>query len=191
MRRRERRAGAAERKKSTCAGITLLELMVALALSTLIVGMVFSVWRFVEKHTAMQRNKTLFGVEADRISRGVMSELRRTPFVLEWDRNGIAFVSENKGDTVVYRFDGYGLRRNDAEISPKRPGMTVSGFSVETSEAVESAGGGTALLELTFAYEDQSGNCSSMTYAVNVRCAQESNVIGSGIGKGWNFEDDF
>jgi hypothetical protein len=165
----------------------MMELVVVIALSTIIVGMVFTTWKFVETHIGRQKRISLFLTQADRSTQRVVTEIKRASIIIEWDRTSIRFVADNRNDTVTYRFTGEELMRNDTALTPGLPGMRLMNFTIDNNSDVDLAGGEYALLDITFGYEDGRGTASTSACTVYVRCPSESNVIGSGIGRGWNW----
>jgi len=150
-------------------GYTLMELMVAMALCTAAMTLVFYSWNYISRHTIVQQRKTMFQVDADRLAQSIAGELRRSPEVITLDRDKTVFVTPNGADTVTYSFSGGTLLRNTVPVSFVAPGVRVTQFSLE-KEASLTANPAckAALVTLTLGMEDSFGNSRLIPLKVRI-----------------------
>ncbi len=114
-------------------GVTLLELIVAIAVSAIAVGMIFQTWTSLSRHMHANERRSNLRVSADRISETLAMELRRSHAVVAWGSNGITFETV-AGDTVRYEHNGMTLVRNGSPVHVSSPGGYVGTFDVTRAE---------------------------------------------------------
>ncbi|GEM_PF-5174211 len=111
-------------------GFTIVELTVAVLLTSIVVTIVYATWNGMNRHIYSRERRTRLQNECDRISQGIIAQMRRADDVISWDRTSIRYTAS--GDTVAWSFDGNVLWNNGTEIKPMRGGR-VCAFSLENS----------------------------------------------------------
>ncbi|MCX7726037.1 MAG: prepilin-type N-terminal cleavage/methylation domain-containing protein [Chitinispirillaceae bacterium] len=113
-------------------GFTLIELSVAIIITSIVVTIVYSSWTYWNRYVARTQSKTELRIECSRILRQITSQLRKAKIILFWDRNRIGFVREDNGDTIVYSYDYNGeIKYNGEKMVLLTNGSSVVDFSIE------------------------------------------------------------
>jgi prepilin-type N-terminal cleavage/methylation domain-containing protein len=141
-------------------GFTLLELMVAIAVSGLVVALAFGAWIAVTHHTERLDRSRMLDVEARRLAVSMANELRRTPAVVRLEPQAVGYVSKISFDTVVYSTDGAGLLRNNEPVQIRSTQSRVCELTVEDLSRNGMAVYGNHLIRITLCLEDGFGNRS-------------------------------
>lgn len=155
-------------------GFSLLELLVAMALSGMVVTLVFFSWNHITHHTLTQRQKSMFQAEIVRVSEAIAAEIRKSPEVLSWKDNAITFIAPNGVDTVTYEQAYNGFMKNGAPLSLIVPGAFISQFMV----APESPGDAldaskTVMLSISLTMQDNFGNSGVIPLQVRVNAPSD------------------
>ena len=155
-------------------GITLIELIVALAMTTIIIVIIFATWDNFNRHVINQRRKSVLNGELRQISQVLKSHIRRSPAVLAWHPSGITYVSPNNGDTLVYEFYNEELLVNDTPMPIMSQKAFVSDFAVEeVDQTVIVERKELTLLSFMIALEDEFENRVTVTFNVAAKIAGE------------------
>jgi hypothetical protein len=167
----------------------LLELIVALALSGLVMSMVFYSWRYVSNHTLKQQRRTLFQTEADRIVRTLGRELRLSPGVTRIDRNRLSLLRPDGVDTVNYKFEYGAFTKNDTAFWQDDGRARICQFDVEKESVPLDADTLPAItLLITIGFTDRFGDSAAYPLKARVErpAGEARDRFGRG-GTGWNF----
>ncbi|MBD3322283.1 MAG: prepilin-type N-terminal cleavage/methylation domain-containing protein [Chitinivibrionales bacterium] len=143
-------------------GITLVELMVAIAVSGIIVGVVCTSWVFISRHAAQKKRQTHFRVQTENAARRILSQVRRSQKVLYFDESSIAFLAPGKTDTLRYVYDGEYLRLNGDSLTFLSPSVYITDFHIEKEEEDELTATSDILIRFYFLFEDDEGNLSEI-----------------------------
>jgi type II secretory pathway component PulJ len=117
--------------------VTLLELTVAVVMSSAVITIVYTTWNQLNRHMFSQQRKAALHGECERIAKTVGNQLRRADAVLQWDENSIRFVSSGFTDTITYSYNGTLLEYNGQPISLTISRTSVTEFSLENQNADE------------------------------------------------------
>jgi Tfp pilus assembly protein PilE len=120
-------------------GVTLVELTVAVVMSSTMIIIVYTTWNMLNHHMFSQQRKAALHGECERIAKTVTTQLRRADAVLQWDRNSIRFISSGFTDTITYSYNGTLLDYNAQPISLTLPRASVTEFSFENQNADEAS----------------------------------------------------
>jgi Tfp pilus assembly protein PilE len=112
-------------------GVTVLELTVAVVLTSILVSVVYFSWNQLTHQTTVLKRKTALHTECNRISRMITDRLRGTQSVLKWNTDYIEFVPASKKDTCSISFRGSSLSINDTPVKLLLPGTEISMFAIE------------------------------------------------------------
>jgi prepilin-type N-terminal cleavage/methylation domain-containing protein len=112
-------------------GITLIELTVALVLTSIITGIIYMTWNHITLHTEVQKKRASLHGECIRISQQINQQLHTAASIIKWDPHSITFTTANKSDTLAYSFDGTTLTCNNIPVILTVPQSTVRNFSLE------------------------------------------------------------
>ena len=113
----------------------LIELCVAMAMTALVIGIVFGVWGNISKHMIERQRKNMLYNEANQLCSRIASQLRRSPGVLTWQANGISFITPDSTDTISYEFSYNELKKNDALIAIVSQNAMIRDFAIKEVEA--------------------------------------------------------
>ena len=114
-------------------GVTLIELMIAIAMTTFVVGAVLMAQKYGHAQITNSRRAGLFTFEFDAALARMQREIRSSPQVLIVEGvSDFSLISKLNGDTVRYTNSITGLLRNDMPILfPGSNGMLSSVQVVE------------------------------------------------------------
>lgn len=154
-------------------GVTLIELMVALALTATLSVTVYYFWNHINRHTTTYTDKALFSKEANRIITTIVTQIRSAKEVISFDYNTINFISKN-GDTLAYRYDGDSLYLNENSISIISRNARISQFEITDLNESVSSEARFAYLEFTFSMISGKNDTAIYILSVNVPKPAES-----------------
>ncbi len=158
-------------------GITLIELIVAMAMTTIIIVIIFATWDNFNRHVFNQRRKSMLNDEIRQITEVLKSHLRRSPEVLAWHSNGITYVSPNNGDTLVYEFYDAELLLNDVSVPIISQKACISDFYIEeVDQMVTVENKDLTLLSVRITIEDEFDNQVTITFDVAAKVAGEQDA---------------
>jgi prepilin-type N-terminal cleavage/methylation domain-containing protein len=146
-------------------GFTLIELVVAMSMAAIAVGILFVVWNNINLHVITQQRKSVLYAEVNRISKSITSQIRRSPKVLALHSNGITYISPFSSDTIVYEFFAEELLKNDKPVPVTSQSAYISEFTIEEKEG-QMEGTGLTLLLITIALSDEFDNQVNTTSQV-------------------------
>lgn len=155
------------------AGVTLIELIVALAMTATLTTSVYYFWNHINRHTTINTDKALFSKEANRIITSIVTQIRNSREVLSFDYNTINFISNN-GDTLVYRYDGDSLFLNESSISIISRNARIAQFEIKDLNEAASTETRLAYLEITLSMISGKNDTTSYSLSVNVPKPAES-----------------
>jgi type II secretory pathway pseudopilin PulG len=164
--------------------MTLIELIVALAMSLIVMTIVFLSWNNISRHILVHKRKGELQTETQRLATALTNQIRKSPKILHWSANSITLLSGNGTDTVHYSYNGYELKRNGATISPSTPRSRITTFEFQKEFGADAMEVSDILLEFTFGMEDEFENSLEITHSIKIRDPGES--YDNGI-SGWNF----
>lgn len=154
-------------------GVTIIELIVALAMTATLSLSVYYFWNHINRHTTTYTDKALFSKEANRIITGIVTQIRSAKEVISFDYNAINFISKN-GDTLAYKYDGDSLFLNDRSLSIISREARISQFEITDLNEAVSAEAHFAYLEFTFSMVSGKNDTATYTLSVNVPRPAES-----------------
>ncbi len=167
-------------------GVTIIELMVALAMTALMVSIIFALWGGFGRHVIKQRRKSILHSEIRVVLESLTSHIRRSPSVLAWHASGITYVSPSNDDTIVYEFYADELLKNDAPVTLISQEAYISNFSIEEVEIpVEEKE--MTLLAVAISIVDEFGNYVSVRSQVAAKVIDEYAQEEDDELNGWNF----
>ncbi len=177
---------AEKRRPEANRGVTLIELMVALAMTAIMVSIIFAVWGNFGRHVIRQRRKSVLHAETRVVLESITSQLRRSPAVLAWHTSGITYVSPTKNDTIVYEFYADELLKNDAPVTLISQDAYITNFSVGEPE-VSGEEKELTLLSVAITITDEFNNQISINSQVAVKIPGEDEEGEDEELSGWNF----
>jgi len=72
--------------------MTLVELVVALSIGSILVSLVLFSWTFMARHTVLQKRKSMFYAQTELAASMVAGDVRRSSQVIAFDAGSITFV---------------------------------------------------------------------------------------------------
>jgi hypothetical protein len=148
-------------------GVTLIELMIALGMTTTLTATVFYFWNHINRHTITHVNKAQFSSEANRIITSIISQVRSAKEIISYDYNMIHFVSKNN-DTLQYRYDGDSLYRNERGLTITSKNARISQFEIKDLNEGNSTEARYAYLEFTLTMISGKNDTSTYSLSINV-----------------------
>ncbi len=165
-------------------GITLIELCVAMAMTTIVIAIIFTTWNSFNRHFFNQRRKGALQGELRQITATLNSHIRRSPAVLSWHSNGITYVSPDKGDTIVYEFYDEHLLINEEPLPIISQEAFISDFSLEEVEqSIIHERREHILLSIQVTLENAFGNQATLSSTIAAKMVDEED----GAKDSWNF----
>jgi prepilin-type N-terminal cleavage/methylation domain-containing protein len=171
-------------------GVTLVELIVALVISGIVISLAMFSWTYLSRHTTLTKRKHLFYSQTELTAAIIANDVRRSPQIILFTENAVSYIDGRSGDTVVYKFDGDTLRKNDTAVQFVSEGAKVIKFSVEKDEASSGAKPGylnqsqDIVLLITLGMQDRAGTTSEIPNKVKVRYIEGGEEV---IKSRWNF----
>ncbi len=162
------------------AGVTLIELVVAMAIAGIVISLTLASWTFIAKHTTLGKRKSEFYSQAEQTGSLIAHDIRTSLMVISFDKSAITFITGKGGDTITYAFDGDTLRKNGAAVRFVSEGAAVVRFSIEKDDAASTpaarplaspSGAQDIVLTVTLGMKDRAGAVSEIPSSVKVRCA--------------------
>jgi prepilin-type N-terminal cleavage/methylation domain-containing protein len=159
-------------------GVTLVELVVAMAIAGIVISLTLASWTFISRHTTLGKHKAEFLSQTEQTASLIVNSIRRSEQVISFDKNTISFIAGSGGDTVTYAFDGDTLRKNGDAVQFVTEGATVVRFSVEKDEAASTPSARSLaspldaqdiVLTVTLGMKDRSGASSEIPSSVKIR----------------------
>lgn len=96
--------------------VTLIELIVAVFLSSFVIGLAFYAWAGIIKHNGRSERRAILANETQLVLGAICTNLARSPKILYLSRDEARFVSATTGDTITYRFTGESILKNGENL---------------------------------------------------------------------------
>lgn len=158
--------------RSLIKGVTVLELTVAVVLTSILVSIVYYTWNQINLHTTVQKRKAALHTECIRISRQITDRLRGARKVLKWDTDDISFVGASGSDTCSIAFRVPSLSVDDAPVRPQLPKTEMSLFSIENLNARDQTI--PYLFRMTFQLVNSHGDTANAATSLMIRRSELS-----------------
>ncbi|MDG5816211.1 prepilin-type N-terminal cleavage/methylation domain-containing protein [Chitinispirillales bacterium ANBcel5] len=158
-------------------GVSIIELTVAMAISAVLLSILFYTWNTFNFQIAQRDHVYSLRDETIRIAEEITTNIRRTPSVLDYSLNSIRFISPTHGDTVEYRFDGEQLSRNGKTVTNRAYGGEITSFEIRGHNT--QIGSEHILLEILLTSSDRRDNRDT------VRSIVGSKTVGDDDNKFW------
>lgn len=156
-------------------GFTLIELVVAMSMTVVAVGILFVVWNNFNIHIIKQQRKSMLYAEVNRISKSITSQIRRSPAVLTLHSSGITYISPFSSDTIVYEFFANELMKNDKLAPVASQTAYISEFNIEMKEGqIEESGLTLLIIKITLSDEFDNQVTATSQVAAKVKSQYES-----------------
>lgn len=155
-------------------GTTLIELLVSVAMTAVLISIVFAFWQNFNYHIITQRRKTILQTEIQKISESLVSQLRRSSGILAWHSSGITFISPHRDDTIVYEHYADELLKNDIPIPLIAQDAFISEFDIEAEEQLIGEGhNSTQVISIVLTIEDDFDNQQSLRSTVVIKLVRQ------------------
>lgn len=159
-------------KLSAASGFTLIELMVAIAVSALVILLATGAWIAVSRHTIRLDRVRLLESETLRIANTLASQIRRSPEVIEARGDRIWLVAPITSDTLLYEKRGANLERNREVLPFRSSSIQLCEFSIEDRTPRSSLRHSLRLLRLTVCLENDRGERSMVSVQAGGRMVE-------------------
>ncbi|MBN1603525.1 MAG: hypothetical protein JW915_18085 [Chitinispirillaceae bacterium] len=147
-------------------GVTLIELIIALAMTASLTVSVYYFWNHINRHTITYTAKTQLTNEANRIITSIVSQVRSAKELFSFDYNSINFISKN-GDTLNYRYDGDSLYLNNNSVKIITSGARISQFEIKNLNEGNDSEARYAYLEFTLTMQGAQRDTSTFSLSIN------------------------
>ena len=169
-------------------GFTIVELMIALALSGIVMSLVFSSWKYISHYTVTQQRKALFQTEANRIAQLIASQIRKSPKVVLKSANSIVFLSPDGLDTIAYEWTSESFKKNNAEMWGDDRSARITQFLIEKENpGIELDSANSIMLLLTLGFKDRFDNESVFPLKVKAVVFPDQFDVKGRSAREWNF----
>ncbi|MBN1577900.1 MAG: hypothetical protein JW913_15175 [Chitinispirillaceae bacterium] len=118
-------------RSTAFAGVTLLDLTMAVVLTSMVVSIVYATWTQINRHTVTHQRRAALRGECSRIAETMAGQLRRAEAVIQWDRSSVSFIPSASHDTLTYSYNGEILEVNGQPLALTVAETSVSAFSLE------------------------------------------------------------
>jgi prepilin-type N-terminal cleavage/methylation domain-containing protein len=173
-------------------GVTLLELIVAMFIASIVISLALTSWTFISRHTTLGKHKSEFHSQAEQTASRIVNAIRTSESVLFFDNNSILFIAGRGVDTISFTFDGDTLRENGDAVRFVTEGAKVVRFSIEKDAAASAPTERPILpgepqdivLTVILGMLDRTGASSEIPGTVKIRYAPQDNISSMST---WNF----
>jgi type II secretory pathway pseudopilin PulG len=169
------------------AGVTVVEVVVALFILGAIMSLVMFSWTFFARSTLLQKRKSALRAQTEQVASVIVSDIGTSPRVIFFDPGGITFIASG-GDTATYRLSNDSLRKNGAAIPFGSGGARVVKFAIEKetplSVPVEQNQPQDAALVVTLGAKDRTGVTSEVRNRVTIRYTEDTSATDK---RKWNY----
>jgi|GEM_PF-2321179 len=169
---------------SGMSGMTLIELMIAMLVASIVLYTVIYTWNNINLHVARSKFRTQLETETNRIGIQIVSQIRRSQSILEWDDHHIRFLNAAGTDTIDYYYDGMNLLLNGKSVTILLSKSNVSNFEFKNLNEQAGNGDNSILLNLTLTITGMNNDSATVNHTVQI--SQKVNKS-SGFGDSWGF----
>jgi hypothetical protein len=153
-------------------GITLVELLVSLFLSSFVIGLVFYAWVGIIKHNGRSERRAILVNETQRILGTISMDLAKSPKILYLARDEVRFVSAASGDTISYKYEGEAILKNGARLSTISDSAFIRQFAI-IKESSANPYAKQAMIKLSITLGNAVGDTSSLQSQVTIQVPEE------------------
>jgi Tfp pilus assembly protein PilE len=150
-------------------GYSLMELMVAMVLTTITISSVYYSWNYMNKHVATHSRTALLEKETQRLIHLFANRLMRSTQIIEWDETSAVFVSETGEDTITYKLIGDTVYQNDTPVPILSTQTKIATFSIRDSDESAPVESPFQFLQLTLKLEHRSGDTASAVLSLKAK----------------------
>jgi hypothetical protein len=165
--------------------MSLIELIVAIAVSAVVVATTLAAWTALQKHISSQNRRAALDYEARRLVVMLADQARKSPRVLHWHENGITLIAATNGDTLSWEYSWQELSRN-GEPFQLREGLKVVDFFLETDNGDYLAPDAPMVVRFNVRLENGRGESTAAQSAAAIRKPPDT-WESSGNDDYWNF----
>ncbi|MFP4162465.1 MAG: hypothetical protein ACLFQB_00085 [Chitinispirillaceae bacterium] len=152
-------------EKEAAGGLTVLELIVIVAVSSIVFTLVLSSWNYLNTHVAHHENRALLRDETTRIADEIALKLRKTSGVLDMTYSSVRLL--DRGDTLDYYFNGETLLKNGDPMALRgHQGGKITSFELED---VNETGSQQMLLRITLCSRDRENRSDTAKVLVQAK----------------------
>ena len=170
--------------RSDQSGMTLIELLVAMVVGSIVLFAVFYTWNHINAHIGKSKYKTELENETTRIGSLVASRIRKSPQILEWSENRIQMLNSIGADTFDYYFNQEDLLFNGQPVQILAGGAKVNEFSLKNLNEVSISSENSLLLELSLTIIGRENDSATVHYTMQLSQIIQKN---NGSGGSWGF----
>lgn len=162
-------------------GFTLVELLVAIVMTSFVVASVFFSWNRINTHISKQRRQSLFLSDITTFANSLAIQVRTSPKIIYYDETTIEFIPRHQDTPVRYQFSYDELLKNDQPVRLSSQGAIITDFLIE-SDAYYEEDLPMILLNLTIHAENSFGDTHEITVSAAVEPPKDDEDDG---GWGW------
>lgn len=150
-------------------GYSLMELVIAMVLVSIVISNVYFFWRYMDKHILVHSENASLQKETDRLIHLITSSIRRASSVLYYDQKSITLLGETDEDTVSYSFSEDTLYKNKVPLTILARRAHVKNFEIKNLSDDPQDASTFVLLEFNLTLTNQSGYESEAKLVVKTK----------------------
>jgi len=163
-------------------GFTILELIIAISMASIVITCVYFTWNSLNRHIAAQKRKAELSYEINWASQQIISQIRRSRIVY-WNEHEIMLETEK--DSVHYEFDS-GLLKNKKPFQLAYKGIKITEFNFKETES-STHESQYSMIEMKMKAENALGDTASVALIFEIKEPGEKEQMGPM--DNWNFKD--
>jgi prepilin-type N-terminal cleavage/methylation domain-containing protein len=171
-----------EPEHSNQTGLTLIELTVAMVVSSILLFTVFYTWNHIDKYINKSKHSTMLEKETERLGSMIASQIRRSSEIILWDENRIDMLNPNGSDTLSYYFNKENLLLNNDTVRVLVPDAKVKQFKLIDLDETQGKDKKSMLLDLTLSIESRVGDSASSHHTIQLSQTPPQNSTGNNWG---------
>ena len=149
-------------------GMTLIELMIAMLVASIMLTTVFFMWNYINMHIGKSKYHTQLETETSRIGSLIASQIRKSQSILEWSDNRILMLNGNGSDTLDYYYSENELLLNGTKLSILVNNARVTVFELKDLNDHLDGLNGSLMLELTLSIVGRETDSVTVRHIVQV-----------------------
>jgi prepilin-type N-terminal cleavage/methylation domain-containing protein len=150
-------------------GYSLMELVIAMALASIVISNVYFFWRYMDRHISVHSENASLQKETDRLIHQITSAVRKASSILYYDYKSITLLGETDEDTISYSFSQDTLYKNKVPLTILTRKAYVKNFEIKNLSDDPNNASAFILLEFNLTLRNQSGYESEAKLVVKIK----------------------
>ncbi len=154
--------------RRSSSGFTMIELLVAITMTSLVLASIFFAWNTLNRQVFKQRRESLFLSDITSFANHLATQIRKSPRILFYDQTAIEFISPHNEKPVRYEFYYDELLRNDSLVTLSAQGAKITDFHIDGDDYHYADDLPMLLIDISIRAEDTFGNEHEVTVSAAV-----------------------